>query len=327
MAVDETDRPSDPAWPADLLCIGLTTLDIVGRPIEAIPADERTALIEGIGCAPAGTAGGAALVAGRLGVRTALASAVGDDLAGRFVRMALQEEGVDTRLLETLAGRPTSATILAIDASGRRPNFHAPGAGMLARASEATTAVASEVKFLHYAAVGGRRLDGGAGAELARTASAAGAIVTCDLISPGPGALEELGRLLPFVDYFMPSASEAVGLTNRSTLADAAGDFLAMGAKACIIKNGGEGSTAFLDGGVTRVAAHDIAPIDTTSCGDSYCAGFIAALNRGREPLEACRFATATAALVAMGLATLGRLESFEATDAAMRALPVRGGR
>ena len=66
--------------------------------------------------------------------------------------------------------------------------------------------------------------------------------------------------------------------------------------------------------------AHRITPIDTTSCGDSYCAGFIAALNRGWEPLEACRFATATAAQVAQGLATLGKLESFEATEAAMNA-------
>jgi sugar/nucleoside kinase (ribokinase family) len=59
--------------------------------------------------------------------------------------------------------------------------------------------------------------------------------------------------------------------------------------------------------------------VDTTSCGDSYCAGFIAALDRGWAPLEAARFATATAALVAQGLATLGRLESFEATAEAMR--------
>jgi sugar/nucleoside kinase (ribokinase family) len=65
--------------------------------------------------------------------------------------------------------------------------------------------------------------------------------------------------------------------------------------------------------------AYAVTPVDTTSCGDSYCAGFIAALDRGWPPLEAARFATATAALVAQGLATLGKLESFEATEAAMR--------
>ena len=69
----------------------------------------------------------------------------------------------------------------------------------------------------------------------------------------------------------------------------------------------------------TTLPAYAITPVDTTSCGDSYCAGFIAALSRGWAPLDAARFGTATAALVAQGLATLGKVESFEATEAAMR--------
>jgi sugar/nucleoside kinase (ribokinase family) len=52
--------------------------------------------------------------------------------------------------------------------------------------------------------------------------------------------------------------------------------------------------------------------------------GFIAALDQGWPVVEACRFATATAALVAQGLGTLGKLESFEATERAMREMPLR---
>ena len=70
-----------------LICIGLTTLDVVARPIDALPQGEGTTLIQGIGIAPAGTAAGAAMVAARLGVRTRLAGSVGGDLTGRFVRM------------------------------------------------------------------------------------------------------------------------------------------------------------------------------------------------------------------------------------------------
>ena len=36
-----------------LLCIGLTTLDMVARPIDALPSGEGTRLIEGIAVAPA----------------------------------------------------------------------------------------------------------------------------------------------------------------------------------------------------------------------------------------------------------------------------------
>lgn len=302
-----------------LTCIGLTTLDVVARAIDALPEGEGTTLIEGIACAPAGTAAGAALVAAKLGMPVRLASAVGDDLIGRFIRMALDEAGIDLTAVETLPGLPSSTTVLAVDSAGRRPNFHALGAGMLAQVTPEALDAARSVAFLHYAGIGGPRLDGEAGASLVQAAREAGAVVTCDLIAPQASAMDELKRILPFVDYFMPSAAEAQFLTGQDDLFAAADVFRALGAGGCIIKNGRKGSVVVFEGVRTTLPAYAIKPVDTTSCGDSYCAGFIAALDRGWPPLEAARFATATAALVAQGLATLGKLESFEATEAAMR--------
>jgi sugar/nucleoside kinase (ribokinase family) len=308
-----------------LACIGLTTLDVVARAIDALPQGEGTTLIEGIACAPAGTAAGAALVAAKLGMPVKLASAVGDDLIGRFIRMALDEAGVDLSALETLPGLPSSTTVLAVDSAGRRPNFHALGAGMLARSSPAALEAVQSVSFFHYGGIGGPQLDGGAGAALAKAAREAGAIVTCDLISPQASAMDELKRLAPFIDYFLPSAAEAVALTGQDDLFAAADVFRGLGVGGCLIKNGGQGSVVVLDGIRTTLPAYAIKPVDTTSCGDSYCAGFIAALDRGWPPLEAARFATATAALVAQGLATLGKLESFEATEVAMGQMTLNG--
>lgn len=308
-----------------LACIGLTTLDVVARAIDALPEGEGTTLIEGIACAPAGTAAGAAMVAARLGMQVKLASAVGDDLIGRFIRMALDEAGVDLSALETMPGLPSSTTVLAVDSEGRRPNFHALGAGMLAWASPAALEVATSARFFHYAGIGGPRLDGGAGADLAKAARESGAIVTCDLISPQASAMDELTRLAPFIDYFMPSAAEAKALTGQDDLFAAADVFRGLGIGGCLIKNGGQGSVIVLDGLRTTLPAYAITAVDTTSCGDSYCAGFIAALDRGWPPLEAARFATATSALVAQGLATLGKLESFEATKAAMDQMTLNG--
>ena len=308
-----------------LACIGLTTLDVVARAIDALPEGEGTTLIEGIACAPAGTAAGAALVAAKLGMSVKLASAVGDDLIGRFIRIALDEAGVDLSALDTMPGLPSSTTVLAVDSAGRRPNFHALGAGMLAWASPAALQAATSARFFHYAGIGGPRLDGGAGADLARAAREAGAIVTCDLISPQASALDELKRLAPFIDYFMPSAAEAKALTGQDDLFAAADVFRGLGIGGCLIKNGGQGSVIVLDGVRTALPAYAITPVDTTSCGDSYCAGFIAALDRGRPPLEAARFATAASALVAQGLATLGKLESFEATEVAMGQMTLSG--
>ena len=307
-----------------LLCIGLTTLDVVARPIDALPRGEGTRLIEGIALAPAGTAAGAAMVAARLGVKTALAGSVGGDFMGRVVRLGLEEQGIDTTLLQILDGYTTSATVLPIDFEGRRPNFHALGAGLFAPTDEAVIATAARSRFLHYAGIGGPRLDGGAGLAVVQAAKSTGATVTCDLISPQPSALAELERLLPHVDYFMPSVTEALSLSKTDTLHAAAEVFLGLGAGAVIIKNGGAGSYVALGAERALLPAYAITAVDTTSCGDSYCAGFIAGLDRGLAPLDACRFATAVAALVAQGLATLGKLESYEGALSAMKTMTLK---
>src|SRR5882724_5446537 len=80
--------------PPSLLCIGLTTVDVVALPVGIEPFD-GVRLISAMQMAPAGTAAGTALVAAKLGVATQLAGAVGADAAGRFIRGELIHAGVD----------------------------------------------------------------------------------------------------------------------------------------------------------------------------------------------------------------------------------------
>jgi len=302
-----------------LVAVGLTTLDIVAGAIDELTHTERARLIDGIACAPAGTAAGAALVAARLGMPVKLIGAVGDDMNGAFVRLGLEQVGVDVSLVSVQPGQRTSTTLLTVESDGRRSSYHMPGAGIAAPIDDAAIAAVRGARFVHYAAVGGRLSDGGPGEALLRAAKAAGAVVTCDLIGPRRTAADEVRRLLPFVDYFAPSAAEAAVLSGTEDLDAAAAQFLAMGAKACIIKNGRRGASVWLDGEHHIVPAYDVSPKDTTSCGDSFCAGFIAALDRGWAPLDACRFANMTAGLVAEGFGTLGALVGFDETQQAMR--------
>ena len=307
-----------------LLCVGLTTLDIAGRTIDRIPAGGGTSLIDGIALSPAGTAGGMALVAARLGVPVAIASAVGDDAAGRFLRSEFAREQVDTTLLAVRVDKRTSTTMLTIRGDGERPNFHALGAATFMDLPPSVTTAARNARFVHWGGVGGVNLDGGPGAALLAAARGAGAVVTRGLIRPGPRPLTELERLLPNVDYFMPNGGEALSLTGEHGLAKAAGHFLRMGAGACVFKRGADGASYFAGDGAQRdFPAHAVTPVDTTSCGDSFCAGFVAALDRGHTVDEACRFAMATAALVASDLGTVGKVASFAATWDAMINMPL----
>jgi sugar/nucleoside kinase (ribokinase family) len=302
-----------------LVCVGLTTLDIVAGAIDELTHTERTRLIDGIACAPAGTAAGAALVAARLGMSVKLVGAVGDDMIGGFVRLGLEQVGVDTSLLGVQPGQRTSTTLLTVESDGRRSSYHMPGAGIAAPIDEGTVAAVRSARFVHYAAVGGRLSDGGPGEALLKAAKDAGAVITCDLIGPRRTAADEIAQLLPHVDYFMPSAAEAVVLSGTDDLAEAAARFLGMGAGGCIIKNGRQGAFVWLNDEHCVAPAYAVTPKDTTSCGDAFCAGFIAALDRGWAAQDACRFANMTAGLVAEGYGTLGALVGFDETVEAMR--------
>jgi sugar/nucleoside kinase (ribokinase family) len=294
-----------------LLCIGLTTLDVVALAVPT-PPFEGVRLIKALQIAPAGTAAGAALIAARLGVPTQLAGAVGADPMGRFIRAELQHAGVDVSLLETVGAAPTSSTLIPVDEAGNRMIFHAPGAGPLMSLSAALGAAANSAGAVHYAGIGARHLDGHAHGLL-EAARAHGALITCDLIAPGPQASAELRRVLPHIDVFMPSAIEARFVTGEADLPRAARMLRDWGAAAVVIKNGAQGAVALDRAGkidvVPAVAVRQI--VDTTSCGDGFCAGFIAATLRGSPWLEALNFAAAAASLVAQGPATLGLLESY----------------
>ena len=308
----------------DVLTIGLTTLDILGYPIDTLPAEDRGELISGIDVVPAGTAGGFALVTAVLGLKTQLISALGDDRIGRFVRMVLNEHGVDTSLVPVLPGLPSSATILPIDSHGRRPTLHAPGAAMLTEVTEAAIEAARHARHVHWAAIGGMRIDPAARARFLQAARDGGAGVSCDLIAPGPGAAAELAAVLPFVDVFMPSLTEALEVTKTASAEAAAKAFLEMGARCCIVKLGASGVLIASTEGCVAMPAFRVEVVDTTSCGDAFCAGFVAGQLQGWGTQKSARFGAATAAMVAQGLGTLGRLEGFAQIMSAMNTLPVR---
>ena len=94
---------------------------------------------------------------------------------------------MDTALTPTLPGFPTSATILPIDGQGRRPTLHAPGASLLMEIDDGAIAAASQARFIHWAAIGARRIDAAQRDRFLRAAKDAGAIITCDLIAAGAG--------------------------------------------------------------------------------------------------------------------------------------------
>jgi sugar/nucleoside kinase (ribokinase family) len=308
----------------DFVAVGLTLLDTLGRPISRLPDPGTVELIEEIRMTPAGTAAGPAVIAAKLGLRTRLVGAIAEDAMGRVLRDALVADGVDVGALQIVEQSRTSATILAISPDGDRPALHAPGASLALRLDPPFDAVLS-TRFLHLGGVGTMPfIDGAPSQKLLEAARERGIVTTCDLVSPMPTTLPALEHVLPLIDYFMPAADEAIALSGRDTAEDAAQFFMDRGVGACIFKQGVSGSLLIQPGDTIRIPAFRVETVDTTGCGDSYCAGFVAGLGRGFELEEACRFAAETAALVSTGLGSDAGVESFEATLEAMKSMEAR---
>lgn len=303
--------------------IGVTILDIVGYPIQSIPANDDTALVQSIQICAAGTAAAPAVMAARQGVDTTLIGALGVDDMGHFLVAKLVREGVKIDCIEMRTDMPTSATILPINAEGDRPNWHMPGACLMLELDAAKRERLVNADHIHWGGIGLLfNLDGEIGSDLLQEAKANGATITADLIAPGEHTLNSIAALAPHLDYFMPSIDEALALSNTDDVAAAADFFLAMGAKGCIIKCGGDGAYLATQSGIREQipVIKDVTVIDTSGCGDAFCGGFNVGLANGFDPIKACHFASATAAQVASGVGSDACVKDFDTTLKIMQA-------
>ncbi|HEU0023727.1 MAG TPA: carbohydrate kinase family protein, partial [Thermoleophilaceae bacterium] len=111
-----------------VVAMGVHVLDVLARPVNAIPEGQGGELVDEIRVTAAGSAGGTALVLAKLGAEVRSAGAVGADVLGEMLVFLLRRAGVDPSLLITREDVQTSASVLPIRPNGDRPAFHVIGA-------------------------------------------------------------------------------------------------------------------------------------------------------------------------------------------------------
>jgi len=304
----------------DAVFLGFTTLDIAGRPVEAVPEGGGVAFIEEIRINPAGTASGAVMNAAKMGINTATVACVGEDEKGDIIVDFYKQLGIDCSMIQRSSKTPTSSTILPIRPNGDRPALHARGASDDLFVEESSFDQVCDARFLHHGGTGLlNAMDDGQSQKLMQHAKSKGLTTTLDLIAPDEQTMPRLKGLLPNVDYFMPSMEEAefiadtvdAGCKSPSELATY---FMDLGAGACIFKWGEKGSFIKTADTEFRVPAFKVKVSDTTGCGDSYCGGFTAGLALGQDLESACRLGTATSGLVATALGSDAGVVDLETT-------------
>jgi len=299
----------------DAVFVGLTILDIAGRPVEAIPTGGGVAFVDEIRMNPAGTASGAVMNAAKLGISCATVACLGNDEMGDLIIAFYRRLGIDCSMVQRTDAVRTSATILPIRPNGERPALHCRGASDQLFVREEQFDACCDARFLHHGGTGLlNAMDQGQSAKLLSHAKKRNLTTTFDLIAPNEKTVGLLKDLMPHVDYFMPSLEEATVLSGRNTPEDAAAFFTDMGAGACIIKSGARGSFVRTPDASFAVPAFKVSVVDTTGCGDSYCGGFIVGLAMGYDVERACRLGTAVSALVATGLGSDAGVKDLEHT-------------
>ncbi|MEM8914298.1 MAG: sugar kinase [Pseudomonadota bacterium] len=305
----------------DVSVVGLYILDVLGRPVTAIPDGGNVDFIEEIRLTVAGTAGGTVVDLAKLGLKCQAVGAVGSDEKADFVINRMQQFGIDCTHMARLDGVETSATILNVRPNGERPALHARGASDHFDVTDDMLSDVLDCRFFHLGGTGLlAKLDGQPSANLLKAAQEAGCVTTWDLVGAGPDTWKFVEPLLPYIDYFIPSIEEAEILSGITGVEENIKFFQSRGVKCPVLTMGGDGSMVAMGDERIHVGVYDIKVTDTTGCGDAYTAGFIAGLADGRSLEESAHLGTASASLVAGGLGSDAGIVDRGQVEAAMAA-------
>jgi sugar/nucleoside kinase (ribokinase family) len=300
------------------ITLGVHVLDVLVRPVEAIPEGQGGQLVEEIRMTAAGTAAGTAITLAKLGAAVQSAGAVGTDALGDTLIALLRAAGVDTSLLHRRRDVQTSASVLPIRPDGSRPAFHVIGANGTLSAADAPYDAIAQATHLHLGAP--EFMGGEEAAKILSFARGHGVVTSADLLAPGEQATairDWIAPVFPHLDYLLPNDEQILGLTGHTELHDGARALLDAGV-GCVAATCGAAGALVVDARtVERVPAFSVDVVDTTGCGDAFSAGFLRGRSLGRDLREAAVFGCAAAARVAQGLGSdygtfdLGELTSF----------------
>jgi 5-dehydro-2-deoxygluconokinase len=287
----------------DVLAIGRSSIDLYAHEIGCPIADVHSFDAYVGGC-PTNVSVGTR----RLGLRSALLTAVGDDQVGDFVTAFLDREHVETRFIPRKPGRRTSAVILTIQPPDAFPlTFYRDNCADRALTIDDVARAPVADSRVVFVTGTGLSHEPGRAATLAAAASAraAGVPVVVD-IDYRPDQWDSAAAFSEQMRLLLRSATLAVG--TEEELAAASGsanveqgtsELLASGMEGLIRKCGARGSTIFR----RNVPPADAAPfpievLNVLGAGDAFASGLLYGYLQGWPLERAARMGNACGAIV-----------------------------
>ncbi len=288
-----------PGPPFDLVVLGDCNPDLIltGEDVEPrFGQVER--LIDGAELTIGGSGSIVACGAARLGLRTAFAGVVGDDLFGHFMLEALEERGVDTSGVVVDPSRPTGVTAV-LDRRTDRAMLTFPGTIAALTVGALDPELLTRTRHLHVSSYFLQILLADGLPDLFAAARHRSISTSIDPNwDPAERWAGGLPELLDQTDLFLPNAEEAMRIARRAAPETAARE-LALRGPLVAVKLGAQGALAVdQDETVIRVGSLEtVEPVDTVGAGDSFDAGVMAGLLNGWDTEAAIALGCACGAL------------------------------
>lgn len=305
----------------EILSMGRSSIDLYATDIGA-PFPEIKNFAAYVGGCPTNISVGTR----RLGMRSVLLTAVGEDPVGDFVLHFLDQEGVVTNFIPRKPGRRTSAVILGIEPPDKFPLvFYRDNCADIELTIEDVLATPIEQSRLLLISGTGLSREPSRSATIfaAERARASGTKVVLDLDFRPDQWLDArafgvtIRSILCLTDLVLGTADEVnaaalqedVSVTiehSQVSGARVSGDalqavekILAAGPDALVLKRGGQGTTVYLPSGETVGAAtFPVEVYNVLGAGDAFASGFLYGYLKGWDWYRSARMGNACGAIV-----------------------------
>lgn len=257
---------------------GSLNLDLVSR-LSHLPRPGETVAASTLLQLPGGKGLNQAVAAARMGARTAMIGACGDDEAGILLTGVLRAEGIDIRGVRCAEdGTRTGTAQVWLAASGENSIVIDPAANASLRSSDARRSPPAQV----YLAQLETPLE--VVAEFFAQGKSGGALC---VLNAAPARLEAR-ELLPLTDILIVNETEHAALAESLSMRPAL---------SIVLTQGANGVSLIQPAATHHWPAHEVEAIDTTGAGDCFCGVLAASLAAGHELLHAIARANVAAAL------------------------------
>lgn len=237
----------------------------------------------------------------KLGLRSIVAAAVGDDGFGKYLKHQLQQSGMSTEYIQQ-TDYSTSMVVVTKSKASPQPIFYRGADYHLSLTPELERAVRNS-KIVHFSCwplsmpPSRRTIE-----RVIDIAREEGTWIGFDpnyhpmIWNKGEDGVKYVKSIISKVDVIKPSEDDAERLFGKDTPGNQLAKFLELGAKLVVMTLGADGTIVSNGKETVKMSSSATEVVDTTGAGDAFWSGFYTGIVHGYSIIEAVKIGIAVSA-------------------------------